>query len=110
MTSKWKITIVAAIMAAGIASPAFAQGYDRTYGTGNPMATYYDNSGALHVGAAPQQHFATVPQQNRFAARQNGLNAFAMLPGGGSGYSSFSPRATGGGSLGYNENLRTDQW
>jgi hypothetical protein len=109
MTNKWKIATVAALLAAGIASPAFAQAYDRTYGTGNAMATYYDGSGALHVGEAPQQNLATVPQQNHFAARQNGLNAFAMIPRGGSS-GSFSPQATGGGSTGYNENLRTDQW
>jgi hypothetical protein len=109
MTSKWKIATVAAIMAAGIASPAFAQAFNRSYGTGNPMATYYDNSGALHLGVAAPQHFATVPQQNRFAARQSGLNAFAMVPRIG-GSSSDSPQATGGGSTGFNQNLRTDQW
>lgn len=109
MTSKWKIATVAAIMAAGIASPAFAQAFNAAYGTGNPMATYYDNSGGLHLGTAAQQKLATAPQQNRFAARQNGLNAFAMIPRVG-GFSTYSPQATGGGSTGFNQNLHTDQW
>jgi hypothetical protein len=43
------------------------------------------------------------------AAHQNGRNAFAMVPGSASG-SALSPAATGGGSIGYNENLRRDQW
>jgi len=42
-------------------------------------------------------------------AHQSGRNAFAMVPGGAGG-SAFSPAATGGGSIGYNENLRRDQW
>ena len=109
MISKWKIATVAAMMAAGIASPAFAQAFTPSYGTGNTMPTYYDSSGALHLGAAPQQTPATVHQQHQLAARQNGLNAFAMVPGVG-GSSPFSPEANGGGSLGYNENLRTDNW
>jgi hypothetical protein len=42
------------------------------------------------------------------AARQSELNAFAMVPGGEGG--TFSPAANGGGSVGYNEYLRRDQW
>ena len=37
-----------------------------------------------------------------------GLNAYDMAPGG--SWNSYSPAETGGGSVGYNENLRTDQW
>jgi hypothetical protein len=39
------------------------------------------------------------------AGRQSGLNAFAMVS-----RSPYDPALTGGGSLGYNENLRRDQW
>jgi hypothetical protein len=42
-------------------------------------------------------------------SHQSGRNAFAMVPGGAAG-SALSPAATGGGSIGYNENLRRDQW
>jgi hypothetical protein len=41
--------------------------------------------------------------------RHSGRNAFAMVPAGDGG-SVLSPAATGGGSVGYNENLRRDQW
>jgi hypothetical protein len=79
MTNKWKLAAAAALMAVGMASPAFAH----TYHAGHP---------ALHRSADPR----------------SGLRAFDMVPG---GYgNSYSPAATGGGSLGYNENLRTDQW
>jgi hypothetical protein len=39
----------------------------------------------------------------------SGRNAFAMVPAGDGG-SVLNPAATGGGSIGYNENLRRDQW
>jgi hypothetical protein len=73
-----------AVATVGIAAPAFAQSSQHRVG--------------LH-----HVHRQTV------VARDNGLNAFAMVPGGAGG-SAFSPAATGGGSIGYNENLRRDQW
>lgn len=72
MINTSKLIGIAAIVAVGFASPAFAQRY---------TAMAYDS----------------------------GVNAFAMVPeieGGGS----FAPAAAGGGSFGYNENLRRDQW
>lgn len=50
---------------------------------------------------AHQRHYGT-------ATRHNGQNAFAMVPS--TAVNSFSPAARGGGSVGYNENLKTDQW
>lgn len=45
------------------------------------------------------------------APRENGRSAFAMVPApAGSRSGALSPAATGGGSLGYNENLRRDAW
>jgi hypothetical protein len=73
-----------AVAAATIASPALAQSSQHRVG--------------LH-----KVHRQTV------VAHDSGLNAFAMVPGGAGG-SAFSPAATGGGSVGYNENLRRDQW
>jgi hypothetical protein len=95
MSIKSKLIAAAAIATTVVASPAFAQEFVGSYGTGNVMSTYYDQNGALHLGA---------PQQNsRIAARRSGQSAFASVP-----------RATlgtpAGGSVGYNENLRTDQW
>lgn len=72
-----------AIAAAGIASPVLAQ------------------SSQHRVGMHKVHRHAVV-------ARQSGFNAFAAVPGGGD--SVFSPAANGGGSIGYNENIRRDQW
>lgn len=38
-----------------------------------------------------------------------GANAYAMVPAGDGG-SALHPAATGGGSIGYNETLRHNQW
>lgn len=107
MMKNFKIVAMAVVAAVSIASPAFAQAFDSDYGTGNTISTYYGSNGALHVGTAPQQARAAT-QQKWVASHRGGESAFAMLPGGPGG--SFGPSATGGGSIGYNENLRTDQW
>lgn len=72
-----------AIAAAGIASPVFAQ------------------SSPHRVGMHKVHRHAVV-------ARETGLNAFAVVPW--AGDSAFSPVANGGGSTGYNEHIRRDQW
>jgi hypothetical protein len=64
---------IAAIVAVGFASPAFAQRLG---------VTMYDS----------------------------GAEAFDMVPGYGGGAYSFAPPANGGGSFGYNQNLRRDEW
>jgi len=104
MITMSKLAVVATILATSIATPAFAQAFDGDYGTGNTLPSYYDQSGALHAGVAA----ATPVRQNRIGTRRSGLNAFAMAPS--AADSRFSPAARGGGSLGYNENMRLDQW
>jgi opacity protein-like surface antigen len=101
MTSKLKIMTAAALIAAGIASPAFAQSADHT---GSQLPSYYDSVGKQAWGSWGPVTAATYDHP---AARRSGLNAFAAVPGNAPG--SFSPQATGGGSIGYNQNLRTDQ-
>jgi hypothetical protein len=103
MTNTLKIATVAALMIAGIASPAFAQSADHT---GSQMASYYDATGKQMWGTWGPS--ATTVRSRHAATQRNGLNAFAAVPGGLSG--SLSPRDTGGGSIGYNESLRKDQW
>jgi hypothetical protein len=107
MTNKLKIATVAALLAAGIASPAFAQSADHT---GSQLAYYYDSTGKQTWGSWGPQ--AAAQQPARFvhsAARRSGLHAYAAVPGARSWTSgSFGSGATGGGSIGYNENLRTD--
>jgi hypothetical protein len=83
MTNISKLALAAAIVAVGIASPAFAQDFS-PYG---PIAAPHSN-------------------HTKTAARQGGLNAFAMAPSS----SQYDPALNGGGSVGYNQNLREDTW
>jgi hypothetical protein len=73
-----------------IATPAFAQSFDPAAGTGN----------VLSFSSVP-----TAPQQDKIAARQSGLQAYAMIPGSQSDANQSTPALTGGGSTGYNEML-----
>jgi hypothetical protein len=68
MINKSDLIGIAAIVAVGFASPAFARGH---------AVTAYDS----------------------------GVNAFGMAYG-----RDFTPPANGGGSFGYNESLRRDEW
>jgi hypothetical protein len=72
MLTKSKLIAAAAIAALGLAAPAFAQSFNRSDGTGNELPSYYDSSGGLHAGIAPQQ--------NQNAAHRSGLSAFAGVP------------------------------
>jgi hypothetical protein len=100
MTNTSKL-IAAIAVATFIASPAFAQSFNPSEGTGNVVSSYYDHSGGLHAGVAQ-------PQNEQIAAHRNGLNAFASVPGAASGVN--DPTLTGGGSIGYDESLRTNEW
>ena len=82
MTNLSRFALIAAVAAVGLASPAFAQS--------QRMAVH-------HV-----RHHTTT-------THQSGMNAFAMVPSF-QGSSALSPSSTGGGSFGYNEHLRQDQW
>jgi hypothetical protein len=74
------------------AAPAFAQSFDPDAGTGN----------VLSFVPTP-----TAPHDHKIPLRQSALHSFAMVPGPGSVFNSESPANTGGGSLGYNEMLRS---
>jgi len=69
MSTKSKFIAAAAIAMLGLASPAFAQSFNRSDGTGNELPAYYDNAGGLHAGIAPQQ--------KQVAVHRTGLSAFA---------------------------------
>jgi hypothetical protein len=74
-----------------IAMPAFVQSFSASpFGTGNVL---------------PFAYKPAAPQTEKIAVGQSGLNSFAKVPKSGSAFNSNSPAATGGGSLGYNENL-----
>ena len=80
------------VVLTAFATPTFAQSFDPDAGTGNVLQF---------------THAPTVPNDHKIAARQSGLHSFAMVPGSGSAFNSESPANTGGGSLGYNEMLRS---
>ena len=92
MTTKWKVAaiIITTVAKMALVSPALAQSFDPEIGTGNVLAL---NSQA------------TVPHE-RAAVRQSGIDAFAKVPHVQAGVASEDPVNTGGGSIGYNENLR----
>jgi hypothetical protein len=69
------------------ASPAFAQSFDPSDGTGNELPSYYGPHGGLHAGIVPR---------NQTAAHQSGLNAFASV----NGIASDTSFETSGGSRG----------
>lgn len=80
MISKARLMFAATMLAASVASPAFAQSSDHT---GSQMANYYDSTGKQVWGAwAPQ---ATAVANRHFAARRRGLSAYAMTRGGDNG-------------------------
>jgi hypothetical protein len=120
MISKSKIALIAAL-AVSIASPAFAQSFNKGDGTANELPFAYGPGGAKSAWttqALPNEQLAA--QQigtNRFAVRENGnarvaaahargLYAYAAVPSVSQASSSAdSPALTGGGSTGYNQML-----
>src|SRR5262245_55491044 len=65
------IAIAASIAAANLTSPASAQAFSQTWGTGNVEATHYDANGRLARDSV---------SQNPTIARDQGLSAFAASP------------------------------
>jgi hypothetical protein len=87
-----KLIAIVAITASVMATPAFAQSFDKDFGTGNIQSFSYGADGSEQAG--------------KIVGRQSGLDAYAMVPGTSSAATdSNSPAATGGGSEGYNQEL-----
>ena len=91
MISKWKVAaiIITTVAKMAFVSPAFAQSFDPEIGTGNVLML----------------NQASVPHKQA-AVRRSGIDALAMAPRVQAGAASEDPANTGGGSIGYNENLR----
>jgi hypothetical protein len=83
MIKTLKFALVAAVTALSVASPALAQSFNPTYGSGN-------------IGTV-----ASTPGQS-------GMHAFAMVPRDPPAVMSINPEAAGGGSVGYNAHLLHD--
>src|ERR1700682_944559 len=101
MTIISKFTLIAALAAAGIASPALAQSFDPEAGSGNVAGFSYAPTPAQN-----DQYVVGQSSRARTATRQNGLHAFASVPGASSNSGSYDPASTGGGSAGYNQMLQ----
>jgi hypothetical protein len=90
-----KKSLIVLAMLSAFASPASAQAFCTCDGTGNVLK-FTDNPITLQ-NQAPA----------RIVTRQGGLDAFAKVPEhAGTLLNSDDPGATGGGSAGYNRNLR----
>ena len=96
-----KLALIAAIAAAGIASPALAQSFDPEAGSGNVVPFSFAPSSAQNDTVAVRQD-----SQGKIAAHLNGLHAFAMVPRSAAENNANDPALTGGGSAGYNEMLQ----
>ena len=101
MTTISKLALIAAIAAAGVASPAWAQSFDPEAGSGNVLSFSYGPIAAQNDTVAVRH-----ANPGKVAARRNGLHAFAMVPRGSADGNSNDPALTGGGSAGYNEMLQ----
>jgi hypothetical protein len=117
MTKTSKLALIAAL-AVSMASPAFAQSFNKGDGTGNALPFAYGPGGTKPTGVAPQNDQVAVQQGNagRVAVRQNGHRRYARattsglydyvaVPFASEPDPNNSPAATGGGSTGYNEML-----
>ena len=122
MINTSKLAFIAVLAAMSVASPAFAQSFNKGDGTGNNLSFAYGPNGTKPTWTVmPQNEQTAVRQSNagKVAVRQTGHNRFAVT--GSSGLYDYaavpfasgsdaanSPAATGGGSTGYNEMLLRD--
>ncbi len=81
MSTRSKFIVAAAIAVLGLASPASAQSYNRTEGSGNSLPMSYDSQGGQHCGRLAACT-GIPPQQIQIAAHRGGLNARASVPRG----------------------------
>jgi hypothetical protein len=86
MINTSRITLAAALVAASIASPAFAQSADHT---GSQLPHYFASNGAEIFGSWGPPPTAS---NGNAATQRSGASAFARVPGGNSG--SFGSRPT----------------
>ena len=122
MINTSKFALIAVLPAMSVASPAFAQSFNKGDGTGNNLSFAYGPGGTKPTWTVPPQNEQIAARQintGKVAVRQTGRNTFAAVPGRGlydyaavpfaSGSDAAnSPAATGGGSTGYNEMLLRD--
>jgi hypothetical protein len=72
-----KLITIVALTATVLATPAFAQSFDKDFGTGNEQSFSYGADGSEQTG--------------KVAGRQSGLDAYAMVRGTSSAADTYSP-------------------
>jgi hypothetical protein len=122
MINTSKLALIAVLAAMSVASPAFAQSFNKSDGTGNELPFAYGPGGtkpAWTVAPENQQVVGQPSNAGKVAVRQtgharlavtgtNGLYDYAAVPFASGSDAANSPAATGGGSTGYNEMLLRD--
>jgi hypothetical protein len=122
MINTSKLALIAVLATMSVASPAFAQSFNKGDGTGNELPFAYGPNGTKPAWTvAPQNEQVAVRQSNagKVAVRQTGHARFAVV--GTTGLYDYaavpftsgpdaanSPALTGGGTTGYNEMLLRD--
>jgi hypothetical protein len=71
-----KLITIVALTATVLATPAFAQSFDKDFGTGNEQSFSYGADGSEQTG--------------KVAGRPSGVDAFAMVPGTSSAADTYS--------------------
>jgi hypothetical protein len=103
MTNNSTLALMAVLTAASVASPAVAQSSLERYGSQLPY--YYDASGKqVHGAWAPEASAKADQRPSQPARRQLYLSASREQASATSGAN--DPALAGGGSLGYNQNLK----
>jgi len=122
MINTSKLAIIAVLAAMSVASPAFAQSFNKGDGTGNELPFAYGPNGTKPAWTvAPQNEQVAARQSNagKVAVRQTaharfavvgatGLYDYAAVPSTSGSDAANGPGLTGGGSAGYNEMLLRD--
>jgi hypothetical protein len=117
-----KLALIAVLAAMSVASPAFAQSFNKGDGTGNELPFAYGPNGtkpAWTVAPQNEQVAARPSNAGKVAVRQTGharfavvgttgLYDYAAVPLTSGSDAANNPGLTGGGSTGYNEMLLRD--
>jgi hypothetical protein len=122
MINTSKLALIAVLAATSVASPAFAQSFNKGDGTGNNLPFAYGPGGTKPTWTVATENAQVAVRQSnagKVAVRQTGHNRFAVtgttglydyaaVPFASGSDAANSPAATGGGSTGYNEMLLRD--
>jgi hypothetical protein len=122
MINTSKLALIAVLAAMSVASPALAQSFDRSSGTGNELPFTYGPGGTKPTWTVPPQNEQITARPNnagKVAVRKSGHSQFssagtsglydyAAVPFTSGSDTANNPGLTGGGSTGYNEMLLRD--